>query len=337
MGSSGTLQVVLRTGDEAVAAQVGRLTDLAGVALLVVPPDRVLPAAPVVLDHERTDLPVLRVHVDPGRVGFVPGSPEVLPTLVELPGDAPVLLDVVVAAGTPHRARTVGVVAAHGGAGASVLAAALARAAVDDGAATALADLDPAGGGLDVLLGLEHDPGRRWADLRAERGALLPERLALALPSWHLVRVLSGDHRGGVDLADLVARSAVRALGQGHDLVVLDLPRQVLAGGEAARTWLGWCGDVVLVAGGGVRGAAAARAGAAALGASGSRGHLVVRAGAVECEEVADHAGLGRAVRLREQRGLAAGVEHGLAPGDQRRGPLRAAASAVLRDLGSWP
>ena len=45
MGSSGKLQVVLRTGDEAVAAQVGRLTDLAGVGLLVVPPDRVLPAA----------------------------------------------------------------------------------------------------------------------------------------------------------------------------------------------------------------------------------------------------------------------------------------------------
>src|SRR5690606_15920045 len=86
--------------------------------------------------------------------------------------------------------------ARRGGRGTSALAAVLARLAVDAGRTTALVDGDPAGGGLDILLGVEHDAGPRWSDLLTERGGFPPDRLMAALPAWHGVRVLSGDVRG---------------------------------------------------------------------------------------------------------------------------------------------
>src|SRR5690606_14647126 len=125
----------------------------------------------------------------------------------------------------------------------------VARLAVAAGVPTALVDLDPCGGGLDVLLGLEHDAGPRWADVLTERGGFPPERLVLSLPSWYSVRVLSSDVRSGVPLDDVVARAAVHALSRAVDLLVLDLPRHVLAprepGGEVPA-WLAPCSDVVL-------------------------------------------------------------------------------------------
>ncbi|MPV37398.1 septum site-determining protein Ssd [Georgenia subflava] len=337
MGTSTRMaEVVLRTGDGVLADQVRRLTDLAGIALVVVPEDRVLPAAAVTLDAGPTG--DLAVRVDPVRVQPAAVT-DAVPTSVRLPADDATLLDVLVMAGTPHRARTVGVVGAHGGAGASVLAAGLARACVGAGAATALVDLDPAGGGLDVLLGLEHDPGRRWADVHGERGALLPEQLALALPTWHLVRVLSGDRRGGAQAEDLVVRSAVRALGQGHDVVVLDLPRQVLAPGPAQELWLGWCADLVLLTCGGVRGGAAAQAvgGLAGTAVPVDRVHLVVRERGQDAEDIAAAAGLALTARMRDERALPAGIEHGVTPGDQRRGGVMTTARALVEKLGLDP
>ncbi|UNX55245.1 hypothetical protein MF406_02900 [Georgenia sp. TF02-10] len=323
-------QVLLRTDQPDVQAQVRRLTDLAGLDLMVVAAGRGGPPAAVVLDDDGTEL---HLRVDPDRTTPLPGTGPV-PATVRLPRDAGALLDVLVAAGTPYRARTVGVLGAHGGAGASVLAAGLARAAVAAGAATALVDLDPAGGGLDVLLGLEHDPGQRWGDLQAERGALLPERLALALPTWQLVRVLSGDRRGGVTPTGLVVRSAVRALGQGHDVVVLDLPRELLAGGPAAELWLPWCEHLLLLTTGGVRGWAAAHAAAQAL--PGQDLRLVVR-GAADADALAAAVGLPLAAHLREERSLPGAIEHGLTPGDQRRGPVRTTARALVASLGLVP
>ncbi|WP_127128150.1 hypothetical protein [Georgenia sp. SYP-B2076] len=328
-----TVQVALRGEDPAVVGHVRRLTDLAGVGLTVVAPDQPMPHCVVALRHVAGTYGApaerLEVRVDAGRLAEMPDGAAV-PGAVDLPGDSGVLLDLLVATAVRHRARTVGVVGAHGGAGASVLAAALARVSVAGGAATALVDLDPAGGGLDVLLGIEHDPGKRWADLREEQGAFLPERLALALPDWHLVRVLSGDRRGGTGPVGLLARSTVRALGQGHDVVVLDLPRQVLAPGPAQELWLTWCPDVVVVGRDGVRGKAALVAAAPAL--ARTRAHLVVRGD--DAGELAEAAGMTLVARMRDERALPAGIEHGVAPGDQRRGHLVATARVLLERLG---
>ena len=318
---------VLRGGDAALVAQVRRLAELAGVPLAVAGADDPAPGAALVLTADGAP-GRLGVRADPARRAGPLGE---VPSAVVLPAEAEVLLDLLVAAGSRQRARVVGVLGAHGGAGASVLGAALARAVVATGAAAALVDLDPAGG-LDVLLGLEHDPGQRWGDLDGEH-ALLPQPLALALPDWHLVRVLSGDRRGGPP-EEAVARSAVRALGQGHDLLVLDLPRQVLGPGPGRELWLGWCTDVVLVARGGVRGAAAALAAAPALTAR-TRPHLVVRGGEpAAAGGLAAAAGLELAAHMRDERALPAGIEHGVAPGDQRRGHLRATARLLLDRLG---
>ncbi|MFH5824964.1 hypothetical protein [Georgenia sp. AZ-5] len=327
-----TAGVALRSADPGTVAQVRRLAELAGAALTVVPAGPAPPGAVVVLEDGGEGR--LAVRVAPDRLRRLPDAAAV-PDVVVLPAGAEALLDLLLATGTPHRARTVGVVGAHGGAGATVLGAALARACVGAGLAAALVDLDPAGG-LDVLLGLDRDPGQRWADLDGEQGALVPRRLALALPEWHLVRVLSGDRRGGADPLGLVTRSAARALGQGHDVVVLDLPRQVLAPGPARELWLGWCSDVVLIARGGVRGGAAVLAAAPAL--AGRPAYLVLRgADDGDAAELAAAAGLTLAAHMRDERALPAGIEHGVTPGDQRRGHLRATGRALVGLLGLVP
>ncbi len=112
-------------------------------------------------------------------------------------------------------ATVVGVVGARGGVGASTVAAALAlrvhrhgwhaerrrprRRGTGRAGATAdvprvvLVDLDPAGGGLDVHLGIEDVPGVRWPDLAGARGDVSGPELTDLLPDWAGVTVLSGD------------------------------------------------------------------------------------------------------------------------------------------------
>src|SRR5690606_10448493 len=78
----------------------------------------------------------------------------------------------------------VAVVGARGGAGASVVAASLGRAAGRRRGPVGLVDLALVGGGLDVLLGVEQDPGVRWPDLADARGRLDGEDLLARLPRW---------------------------------------------------------------------------------------------------------------------------------------------------------
>lgn len=95
-------------------------------------------------------------------------------------------------------APTLGVVGGSGGAGASVLASALARCAADSGINTILVDADPLGGGLDVVLGCENTDGLRWPALAASRGRLRPSTLVQALPRDGNLSILSWD-RGAVE------------------------------------------------------------------------------------------------------------------------------------------
>lgn len=226
----------------------------------------------------------------------------------------------------------VGVVGARGGVGATTLAAALARhwaaAAVGrrpvgrghgtgtdhDPAGVALADLDPAGAGLDVHLGLEASPGIRWADLSGARGDVPGEELASLLPAWCGVAVLSGDRwRPGGAPADVVA-DVLDALIACHRTVVLDLGRrEVLDGGPALER----CSTVLVVTPRDLRSVAGVVALREALRPVVGDVRLVVRGpgpGGLGALEVAHVVDVPVAGTLPDDRGLAARVERGAGP-----------------------
>lgn len=327
------VRAVLRSGDRHVVERVRRLCVLAGVELEVRPPGSDPPPTAAVLIDDRGDPAGL-------PWGTTAAAGEVLELGdggLHLPADAEVVLTALSRAAAPRRAQVVGVVGAVGGVGASALAAVLTRLAVAAGRTSALVDLDPAGGGLDVLLGIEHDAGPRWSDVLPERGGFPPDRLMAALPGWHGARVLSSDVRGGVPAGHPVALDAVDALTRAADVLVLDLPRAVLAPGPDAD-WLVLCDHVVLLTGCDTRSAAAATVAAGALVAVPA--HLVVRgpaAGTLLPDDVAEVCGLALAAVLRPERAFTAGLERGMAPGDQRRGPLLATGRRLLAPLGLVP
>ncbi|HEY8300725.1 MAG TPA: hypothetical protein VIG48_02380 [Jatrophihabitans sp.] len=130
----------------------------------------------------------------------------------------------------------IGVVGGSGGVGASTFAAVLTS--VADRAT--LIDLDPVGGGIDVLLGIDDLPGARWSGLRTGGGRLDPEVLAAGLPRWNATPVLAADVAPAVEaVGEVVAAAAARGP------VVLDLPR---APGPLREAGLACCAMCVLVA-----------------------------------------------------------------------------------------
>ncbi len=186
------------------------------------------------------------------------------------------LVEWIALAGEPvgSPAVVVGVAGACGGAGASTLAAALALRAGASSTVT-LIDADPAGGGIDVLLGIEKNPGTRWPDLRGSRGVVAASVLADALPRADAVAVLSWVAAAGgpplpVEAMDAVLSAAVR----GSDLVVVDLPRSADAAADHAASR---SSHVVLVVPASVRAVAAAASALARWSDAGADVGLVVR------------------------------------------------------------
>ncbi|MGV9824959.1 MULTISPECIES: septum site-determining protein Ssd [unclassified Gordonia (in: high G+C Gram-positive bacteria)] len=125
-----------------------------------------------------------------------------------------------------HPGGVLAVIGAHGGAGASVLASAVALTAIDDGSHVLLLDLDELGAGIDLLFGIESRPGLRWQDLALEGGTVSGAALRNALPRVDdRLSVLTGrrdDVRPIAPDAVLATMDAGRAHG---DLVIVDLPR----------------------------------------------------------------------------------------------------------------
>ena len=276
----------------------------------------------------------VRHGTGPQRVKDVrPGSGVAL----ALPADEAPLMRFLGSLSLSARARVVGLVGARGGLGASTLAAALARVAARAGVRTALADLDE-GGGIELLLGIEHDPGPRWADLRADRTGFPADALSLALPRWNGVSVLSGDERGGPDAGGPGVADALAALASEHDLLVLDAPRSGPWLGPWAEAGLpGWHHAFVL-AGCDVRSAAAAAVLARRLMVTDAR--LVGRSvgfGDLDPESLSEACGLTLAARARTERGAAAAAQHGEAPGDRRRGAVARTAAHLFAGLEMLP
>jgi secretion/DNA translocation related CpaE-like protein len=144
----------------------------------------------------------------------------------------------------------IGVLGACGGAGASVLAALLAGVAASSGPAILL-DCDPAGGGIDVLLGCERVDGPRWSQVRVAGGRMDPLVLLSALPRWARVPFLAVDSDASMtpEAVETVVDAARRT-----GTVVLDLPRWP---GDLRHAAVSGCDRVVLVTPAEVRAAAA--------------------------------------------------------------------------------
>lgn len=203
----------------------------------------------------------------------------------------------------------VGVVGARGGVGASTFAAALAVSAVHGGLSTVVVDGRHEGAGIDVLLGIEDEPGLRWADLQDARGEVDPRRLLGLLPRWSGAWVLSADRGRVLPRPEEVEHDVFRALGSVADLLVLDLPASRLA--EHAQS----CDAVVVVARCDTLSVAGTQSVAAAL--EGVPLGLVCRgagAGRLLPHEVADASGTELWGEIVTDPGLRAAVEAGAGP-----------------------
>jgi len=109
-----------------------------------------------------------------------------------------------------------------GGLGASTLAAGLAREAAGQGLRAALVELDPGGGGADLLLGAEREAGWRWPELASARGSV--SDLTPHLPVVDGVAVVSVG-RESVGVPQVARAAVVQSLAAEHDLVVIDRGR----------------------------------------------------------------------------------------------------------------
>lgn len=227
-----------------------------------------------------------------------------------------------------------GVIGGSGGVGSSTFAAVLAWAARGT-----LVDLDPWGGGIDVLLGIESVPGARWSGVRVGGGRLEPALLSAGLPRWAGVPVLAADRSPPSDgLNEVLA--AVAELG----CVVLDLPRAPSAERDLA---LEACALVVVVGRAGVRQLTAARAVISAL--PDVNVGVVLRRGEVpmgDAEPLVGAALLGVVPHLTRQLPLgsgrpprtllrvAAGILDGLATGSSVRSRVGGSAPRAVEDTG---
>jgi secretion/DNA translocation related CpaE-like protein len=241
------------------------------------------------------------------------------------------------AEGAHRRGRVLAVVGGRGGAGASVLATAVAIAGVADGERVMLVDCDPLGGGLDLLLGAEEVRGVRWPDLTLTEGRVPSASLRAALPRPTVgggpgeLTVLSCDRRGAGPRPGAVT-SVLDAGRRAGEVVVCDVPRYPV---EAAVAAIDGADLTVLLVPAEVRSTAAAARVAGVLRQRGGPMQLLVRGpapGGLSPRDVAAALALPLLHAMRPQPGLARALDRGSPPGG-RRGPLALAARAVLDEL----
>ena len=228
-----------------------------------------------------------------------------------------------------HGARgdVVAVIGGRGGAGASLFAVALAHTAADP----LLVDLDPWGGGIDLLVGAETTPGVRWPDLALQGGRLNWSAMRDALPQRHGISMLSGTRRG-CELDAGAVDAVVDAGRRGGATVVCDVPRRLT---DATQTALDTADLVVLVSPCDVRACAAAATIAPVLAGINPNIGLVVRGpspGGLRAAEVAAIASVPLLASMKPYPRLAEQLEQGGLHWRQRS-PLATAARRVLAML----
>lgn len=264
--------------------------------------------------------------------------------VIELPANEAALVEQL--AGTldeaaPGGGRVLAVLGGCGGAGASILASAVAVGAGRSGDQCLLLDCDPLGGGLDLVVGAEEVEGLRWSGLTVSGGRVPVAALHDALPARKIgsgaLTVLSCDRDGPSSGLTVHAVQAVIAAGRrAGETVVCDLPRSLP---EAAAAALRLADLTVLVVPAEVRAcAAAARLVTETRERAAGPIQLVVRGpapGGLTVADVGRVVGLDVLTTMRPHPGLGAAVDrHGLCSGRfATRGPVGRAARRVLAAL----
>ncbi len=224
--------------------------------------------------------------------------------------------------GPTPEATMIAVLGGRGGAGATILACALAITGVRRGLRTLLVDGDPLGGGIDLTVGGEDSDGLRWPDLASARGRVNGAALRDILPRVHDLTVLSWDRGDMLSIPVDAMRSVLAGARRSSDLVVIDLPRRL---DDAAAEALSIARPALLVVPAEIRATAAAARVAAAATLMSSDLRLVVRGPApsgLDAELMAESLGLPLEGSLRAEPGLASALERGVPPASRGRGPL---------------
>ncbi|CAN5815350.1 septum site-determining protein Ssd [soil metagenome] len=260
------------------------------------------------------------------------GAQQVL-TMPDQAGDLVRGLAAAADAGRAHhnRGAVAAVIGGRGGAGTSLFTAALAHAAPE----ALLVDLDPWGGGIDLLLGGEAATGLRWPDLDLQGGRLSWPAVRDALPRLRGVSVLSGT-RQEHELAGTAVDAVIDAGRNAGTTVVCDLPRRLT---DAVETALDAADLVVLVTQCDVRACAATAAMAPALTSVNPNVGLVVRGpspGGLSAADVGQIVGLPVVAAMRPEPMLAEKLERG-GLRLRSRSPLAVAAHQVLAVLRQYP
>lgn len=305
--------VLIRAVSAELITDIERLAEVAGVDTATISPSADAPPAILTLSEESGSARTVRASFNelfqPEFAGqHVSVSPRAQPAD---------LLELFVAAGATQRGHIVGVIGAHGGAGATVLAVMMARQLSQDGSAS-LIDMDPLSPGYGILLSLDGS-GKRWTDVAKESGTLLPGRLLDSLPLWKGVRVLTGDERGAVPLAGRVGILAASAVSQVSAVTVVDLPRFALLRMDPASEWLTWLDHLVIVTGPGLTCLAAAKRALAMVPTSLTTSLVISGVKSVGQADDAGHQLEREACPLRYERTFDGDIAHGMTPGDRLR------------------
>jgi len=229
--------------------------------------------------------------------------------------------------------RILAVIGGRGGAGASILAGALAVTAVRTGHRTLLVDADPVGGGLDLVLGWEGVDGLRWPALAGTAGRVDPPALLTALPHRGDLVLLSFARDEVLAVPGEAMAATLDAARRGRDVIIADLPRQL---DDAAALALEAADRAILIVPAELRATAAAARVAAVAGLHCPNLAVVVRGpapGKLKAREVARSIGLPLAGSLRPEAAVCRALEKGDAPAADGRGPLAELCKRLLRQL----